>query len=75
MLALPDRPSEDFVETFAALHQDDLNLPPIFSDAVGVPVLRAAELEVMRAQTLERGMEGRGGMRRSGPILKEQNFL
>ena len=62
-LALLDEPTEDFIEAFAALHQDDLNLPLIFSDAVGDPILGVAELEVMRAQPLEGGMEGRGGIR------------
>jgi hypothetical protein len=38
-LALPDHPGEDFVEAFAALHQDDLDLPFILADAVGDPIL------------------------------------
>ena len=46
-LASPDEPSEDFIESFAALHQDNLNLPLILPDAVGDPVFSFAKLEVM----------------------------
>ena len=46
-LASPDEPSEDFIESFAALHQDNLNLPLILPDAVADPVFSFAKLEVM----------------------------
>lgn len=75
---LPDQPSEDFIEAFAALHQDNLNLPLILSDAVGNPVFGFAKPEMMRAQALEGWMECRRAIRRSGnfpglflnPLLK-----
>jgi hypothetical protein len=48
---------EDLIEAFAGLHQDNLNLPFLFLDAVGGPVFGFAELEMMGAQALERRME------------------
>jgi len=54
--ALPssDDPGEDIVEALTALHQDDLDLPVMFSNAVGDPILGFPELKVMRTYTLER---------------------
>ncbi len=56
-LVSPDEPREDFIEAFPALHQDNLNLSLIFSDAVGDPIFRFAKVEVIRAQVLEGRME------------------
>lgn len=56
-LPSPNKASEDLIKAFATLHQNNLNLPLIFPNAVGDPVFSFAKLEVVRAQTLERGME------------------
>jgi hypothetical protein len=49
----PAKARKHFIEAFAGLYQDDLNLSLVFLDAVGDPVLGFAEVEVMRAQALE----------------------
>ncbi len=56
-LPSPDHPSQDIIEAFTALHQDDLDLPSFLPNVVGHPVLRIAKPEVMGAQTLEWSVE------------------
>ena len=54
---MPDEPRGNFIEAFPALHQNNLKLSLILSDAVGDPILCLAKVEVMRAQILEGRME------------------